>query len=122
MDTQKHPTLGNGKICYIGIPSNDVAKSAEFYKNVFGWHIGVNTEGEVSFDDSVREVSGIWQTGRQPSIADGFVIAIMVDSISSTLKLVILNGGQKLQSGDKTPAHIAKIFDLSGNMIILFEH
>ena len=31
------PTLANGKICYIEIPSTDVARSADFYTRVFGW-------------------------------------------------------------------------------------
>jgi uncharacterized protein len=26
------PTLGNGKICYVEIPANDVQRSAEFYE------------------------------------------------------------------------------------------
>jgi predicted enzyme related to lactoylglutathione lyase len=33
------PTLGNGKICYIEIPALDIKRSAEFYRNVFGWNI-----------------------------------------------------------------------------------
>ena len=31
------PTLANGKICYVEIPANDIAQSAEFYRAVFGW-------------------------------------------------------------------------------------
>jgi len=34
------PTLANGKICYIEIPAIDIARSADFYKSVFGWNIG----------------------------------------------------------------------------------
>jgi predicted enzyme related to lactoylglutathione lyase len=30
------PTLANGKICYIETPTTDMARSAEFYKRVFG--------------------------------------------------------------------------------------
>ena len=33
------PTLGNGKICYVELPANDIARSAEFYGKVFGWNI-----------------------------------------------------------------------------------
>ena len=32
------PTYSNGKICYIEIPANDIAKSATFFQKVFGWH------------------------------------------------------------------------------------
>ncbi len=31
------PTYGNGKICYIEMPSVDLKQSAEFYCKVFGW-------------------------------------------------------------------------------------
>lgn len=37
--TEMAPTLGNGKICYIMMPSEDVEKSAEFYRTLFGWNI-----------------------------------------------------------------------------------
>jgi uncharacterized protein len=30
-------TLANGKICYLEIPATDTARSADFYKKVFGW-------------------------------------------------------------------------------------
>ncbi|MHB8567067.1 MAG: VOC family protein [Nitrososphaerales archaeon] len=30
------PTLSNGKVCYIEIPSTDIRRSADFYKEVFG--------------------------------------------------------------------------------------
>ena len=29
------PTLANGKICYIEMPSTDIARSSAFYKQVF---------------------------------------------------------------------------------------
>jgi hypothetical protein len=47
------PTLGNGKICYIEMPSKDVAASAAFYQSVFGWAIRNRDDETVSFDDGV---------------------------------------------------------------------
>ena len=35
----RHPTLGNGKVCYMEIPAIDINASAAFYKEVFGWQI-----------------------------------------------------------------------------------
>src|SRR5579859_1316132 len=29
----------NGKVCYIEMPATDIARSADFYKRVFGWNI-----------------------------------------------------------------------------------
>ena len=58
------PTLANGKICYIEIPALDIERSAAFYGAVFGWNIRKRTDGTMSFDDGVGEVSGSWVTGR----------------------------------------------------------
>jgi len=52
------PTYRTGKICYIEIPSTDISQSAEFYRQVFGWHIRRRVDGSTAFDDSVNEVSG----------------------------------------------------------------
>ena len=32
------PNYRTGKICYIEIPASDIAESAQFYQQVFGWH------------------------------------------------------------------------------------
>src|SRR5947209_11165281 len=52
------PTLANGKICYIEIPAADIARSSDFYKQVFGWNIRKRGDASISFDDTAGEVSG----------------------------------------------------------------
>jgi predicted enzyme related to lactoylglutathione lyase len=42
------PTRTNGKICYIEMPSRDIASSAEFYKKVFGWGIRKRGDGSIA--------------------------------------------------------------------------
>ena len=54
------PTLGNGKICYLEIPSRDIEESAAFYHSVFQWQIRTRGNGTVAFDDGVGQVSGTW--------------------------------------------------------------
>lgn len=70
------PTLGNGKICYIQIPATDIARSVEFYKNIFGWNIRQRNNGEFAFDDSVGQVSGTWVLNRPPSTQPGLLIYV----------------------------------------------
>jgi len=70
------PTLANGKICYIEIPSLDVRRSAEFYGRVFGWRIRQRGDGSTAFDDGVGEVSGTWVIGRTPAATPGFMVYI----------------------------------------------
>jgi hypothetical protein len=49
---------GPGKLCYIGIPAIDIARSAEFCRRAFGWRIRQRGDGATSFGGSVNQVSG----------------------------------------------------------------
>ena len=98
--TPKHPTLGNGKICYVEIPAVDIKRSADFYREVFGWQIRQRDDGSTAFDDTVGEVSGTWVIGRKPMMEAGLLIYIMVDSVAATVDAVIANGG-KLVATDR---------------------
>src|SRR5207249_1671804 len=91
------PTLRNGKICYLEIPTADVARSVGFYQAVFGWKIRRRGDGATAFDDAVGAVSGAWVTGRPVSREPGLLLYIMVDSISKTIEAVIAHGGRVVQ-------------------------
>src|SRR5713101_419910 len=67
------PTLANGKICYIEMPATDIARSADFYKRVFGWVIRKRGDGSTAFDDTTGQVSGTWVLGRPPDARIGQV-------------------------------------------------
>jgi uncharacterized protein len=116
------PTLGNGKICYIEMPATDVARSAEFYKRVFGWNIRRRGNGSTAFDDTVNEVSGTWVLGRPPSSQPGLLVYIMVDSVAATLDAVVADGGEIVQPvGADAPEITARFRDPAGNVIGIFE-
>lgn len=91
------PTIGNGKVCYIEIPATDVARSAEFYKQAFGWSIRTRGHGATAFDDGVGEVSGVWVLGRPPATTPGLMVYIMVDSVAATVEKVVAAGGTIIQ-------------------------
>lgn len=117
------PTFGNGKICYIEIPSLDVNKSAEFYQKIFGWIVRTSNEGMTSFDDGVGEVSGTWRTDRKPVTELGTLIHIMVDDIEKSIQAIIENGGQLVQPvGMEAPEITARFSDPSGNVFGLYQH
>jgi uncharacterized protein len=119
---QQHPTLGNGKICYLEIPAADIATSAEFYQKVFGWQIRTRGDGSVAFDDSVGEVSGTWTLGRKPMVEVGLLIYIMVDSVAATIEAVVANGGKLVQPiGADAPEITARFTDPAGNVIGLYQ-
>ena len=116
------PTLANGKICYLEMPASDIARSAEFYKRVFGWNIRTRDNGSVAFDDAVGEVSGSWVQGRAPATTPGVLVYVMVDSVAKTLELVAANGGEIVQPiGADAPEITARFRDPGGNVIGLYQ-
>src|SRR5579864_7808809 len=87
------PTFANGKICYIEMPATDIARSADFYKRVFGWSVRKRGDGSTAFDDTVGEVSGTWVLDRSPS-APGPLIHIMVADADATIRAIAAAGGE----------------------------
>jgi uncharacterized protein len=116
------PTPKNGKICYIEIPTTDIARSADFYGRVFGWNIRKRGDGSTAFDDATGEVSGSWVLGRPPAAAPGLLVYIMVDSVAAAIDLVAANGGAIVQPiGVDAPEITARFRDPAGNVIGLYQ-
>jgi predicted enzyme related to lactoylglutathione lyase len=116
------PTLANGKICYMEIPTTDIERAADFYKRVFGWNIRQRGDGHTAFDDTTGEVSGSWVTGRTPAKEPGLLVYIMCDSVAATLEAVVANGGAITQPiGADAPEITARFRDPSGNLIGLYQ-
>ena len=117
-----HPSLANGKVCYIEIPALDISTSASFYKEVFGWQIRQRGDGSVAFDDAVGQVSGTWVVGRRAATDPGLLVYIMVDSVAGTTDAVIANGGKIVQPiGMDAPEITARFNDPAGNVFGLYQ-
>ena len=117
-----HPTLTNGKICYIEIPALDINTSAAFYKEVFGWRIRQRGDGNIAFDDAVGQVSGTWVVGRRAATDPGLLLYIMVDSVAGTTEAVTANGGKIVQPiGKDAPEITARFSDPAGNVFGLYQ-
>jgi hypothetical protein len=122
MENIKHPTYGNGKVCYIEIPAIDVERSASFYKEVFSWQIRQRGDGRLAFDDAVNEVSGTWVLGRKAATEPGLLIYIMVDSVAAAIDAVVANGGKIVQPiGMDAPEITARFSDPAGNVFGLYQ-
>ena len=116
------PTHANGKICYIEIPARDIARSSEFYRQVYGWRIRTRGDGHTAFDDTTGEVSGTWTLGRTPASEPGLLIYIMVDSVAATLEAIVASGGRIVQPiGADAPEITARFSDPAGNVIGLYQ-
>ena len=90
------PTLGHGKICYVGLPSADVERSAAFYSAVFGWEIRKRGDGRTAFNDAVGQVSGSFVPDRPPQ-GEGLLLYIMVDDAAAAVKAIVAHGGEIVQ-------------------------
>lgn len=118
-----HPTYGNGKICYLEIPAEDIQESAAFYERILGWKIRTSDDGVVAFDDGVEEVSGTFVTGRTPHQGSGLTVHFMVDDMDKTLVLIADSGGKVVQSVGMDPGEITATFsDPAGNIFGLYQH
>ena len=116
------PTFGDGKICYLEIPADDVERSARFYGAVFGWRMRRRGNGATAFDDAVGEVSGAFVTGRTPSRETGLLLYVMVADIAATIALIVANGGEIVEPPVlEAPDTIARFRDPAGNVLGLYE-
>ena len=123
MSNNAQPNYGNGKICYLELPSRDIDESSSFYQTVFDWKVRQRDDGSVAFDDGVGEVSGTWRTDRKPATEVGLMVHIMVDDIEVTIQKIIEHGGTIVQPvGVDAPEITAWFRDLSGNTLGLYQH
>ncbi len=103
-------------------PATDIARSADFYKRVFGWNIRQRQDGVRAFDDGVGEVSGEWVLGRPPATEPGLLVYIMVDSVAETIESILANGGEIVQPiGADAPEITARFRDPGGNVIGIYQ-
>jgi predicted enzyme related to lactoylglutathione lyase len=116
------PTYGHGKVCYLEVPSRDIAESAAFYSQVFGWAIRTRSNGSTAFDDGVGQVSGAFVLGRPPGTAVGVLIYVMVDSVEQTCRVIEAHGGTIVQPiGADAPEITARFRDPAGNILALYQ-
>jgi predicted enzyme related to lactoylglutathione lyase len=116
------PTYGNGKICYVEIPSTDVARSAAFYAAVFGWEMRKRGDGATAFDDGVGQVSGAFVIGRPPHREVGLLVYVMVDDAADAVRKVSAHGGEIVQPlGVDAPEITARFRDPAGNVLGIYQ-
>jgi predicted enzyme related to lactoylglutathione lyase len=115
-------TSPHGKVAYIEIPATDVARSAEFYRQVFGWQIRQRGDGQTAFDDTTGEVSGTWVLDRPPATVPGLLIYVRVDDVAATADAIVANGGEIVQPiGADAPEVTARFSDPAGNVLGIFQ-
>ena len=118
----KRPTLASGKICYLEIPATDVKRSADFYRQVFGWLTRERGDGALAFDDTVNEVSGTWVVGRPPMTEAGLMVYVMVADAARTVEAISAAGGPIVRSVDPQSGEVFAWFqDPAGNLMGIYQ-
>jgi hypothetical protein len=120
MTASSSPTLGNGKICYLEIPTSDVARSAAFYRDAFGWRSRRREDGSTAFDDTVNEVSGAWVEGRPPATTRGLGVYVMVEDLAASAQAIRSAGGEIVEPLD-VGGRVALFTDPAGNLLGIYE-
>jgi uncharacterized protein len=116
------PNYRTGKICYIEIPAIDIAKSAQFYQQVFSWQTRQRNDGSTAFDDPVGEVSGTWVLGRPPATDPGLIVSIMVANAATTIEAIIAAGGKIVQPVNPDEHEVyAHFSDPAGNVLGIYQ-
>jgi predicted enzyme related to lactoylglutathione lyase len=113
-DSTRPDRPAHGQVGYLQIPAVDVAASAAFYAQVFGWHVDPPQTG---FE--APGLIGQWVTDR-PARPDGGLLAwIHVGDIDTALAAVSANGGDVLEAPSPDGPHrmLATIRDPAGNTV-----
>jgi hypothetical protein len=106
-----------GGVSYLRIPARDIARSADFYRAVFGWRLGGEPEAP-SFSDGTGHVIGHWRTDLPAAGEAGVLPYIYVTDIDETLRAATERGAELA-----TPPYpegnlwVATIRDPAGNVI-----
>lgn len=82
-----------GSVSYLRIPAPDGGRSADFYRQVFGWKLS-GDPGSPSFADGSGHVIGHFMTDLPVAREGGVRPYIYVDNIDETLRQVTALGGE----------------------------
>jgi predicted enzyme related to lactoylglutathione lyase len=117
------PAPSTGKLYYIEIPATDVAQSAAFYRDVFGWTIRTRGDGATAFDDTAGHVSGTWTTARPAADQPGFRIYLSVVDAVAASAAIEGAGGTIVEPADPSVVDIVGVFrDPAGNLLGIHQY
>jgi hypothetical protein len=110
----------HGQLSYLEIPAKDIAASAAFYTEIFGWSFVPEWPG--SFD-SPGGLIGALDTGASVATEGGPVLWLFVRDVEDTLRRAPDAGGRVvLGTAAEGPRLVAKVADPSGNVIGVWQN
>ena len=118
---RRHDTMHT--ICHLEIPTTDLKKSGEFYRELFGWEIDYGWGPDYAVFNTGEGVLSGGGLDRKDKINPGNVIIyIQVNDINGMLAKAEKLGGRKVQEKREIPnvGWFCLFKDLDGNTIGLF--
>ena len=111
-----------GGVSYLRIPAVNVAGSAAFYRDVFGWELRGDPAAP-SFTDGTGHVIGHWRTDL-PAVGEAGVIPyIYVSDLDDALLRAAEHGGKIVTAAyPEGSLWIATINDPAGNVIGVWQN
>ena len=108
-------------VSYLHIPARDIAASAGFYRDVFGWQLHGPPDGP-SFSDGTGHVIGRWVTDQAVAGADGLRAYIYVPDVDDTLGAITARGGQVVSPPyPQGTLRVALFADPAGNVLGIWQ-
>jgi uncharacterized protein len=105
-----------GGVSYLRIPSDDPARSAAFYRDVFGWRVRLEGDSP-AFEDATGHVIGHFRTDLEVGAA-GVVPYVYVADVDETLAAVPAHGGRvEAEPYPEGDLWVATLRDPSGNLV-----
>ncbi|HYY17439.1 MAG TPA: VOC family protein [Streptosporangiaceae bacterium] len=106
-----------GGVSYLAIPAMDVARSAAFYHQVFGWELRGDPD-QPSFGDGTGHVIGHWRTDLEPAGEAGVRPYVYVEDLGATLERAAAQGAEVVQAPYRQGSlRIAVVLDPAGNAV-----
>jgi predicted enzyme related to lactoylglutathione lyase len=123
IEREDRMTQAFGALYYVEMPARDIAESAAFYRDVFGWTVRTRGDGATAFDDGVGAVSGVWTADRDPADDPGFRLIVSVaDAVASSTRIEAA-GGTMVTTADPTAVDIVAYFrDPAGNLLGIHQY
>jgi predicted enzyme related to lactoylglutathione lyase len=111
--------MTHGELGYLQLPANDLERSADFYRAVFGWTV---EPGQPSFE--APGLIGQWITDRPVAPDAGPLLWLTVSALASALRLVVEHGGAVLTPPtlDDGVRLLATVRDPAGNTLGIVQH
>lgn len=106
------------QVDFVSVPTRDVARAVEWYRDVLGLPLSEHTEGEVETPNVTLSFWAPEADGEQ-FVANSAGIALRVADVHEAVEEVRAAGGEVIGVEDSGVCHMGFVRDGDGNVLIL---